>query len=97
MRELTLPETGYFAGLLLLSLVLPILMSLRGPRNLPSSRESYRACLKTIWIGQTLLAFAGLGVLISAPAAPCAALLGVMNCLGFSRMLLRQCRAARSA
>jgi len=39
MRELTLLETGYLAGLLLLSLALPMLMSIRSPLD-PATKKS---------------------------------------------------------
>jgi len=39
MRELTLLETGYLAGLLLLSLVLPLLMSFCGPQDSAASKS----------------------------------------------------------
>lgn len=61
MRELTLLETGYLAGMLLLSLVLPLLMSICAPRDAATKKS----CMKTVWIGQALLAVAGLGVLAS--------------------------------
>jgi hypothetical protein len=92
MRELTLLETGYLAGLLLLSSVLPLLLSFYGPRD-AATRKS---CLKTVWIGQGFGAFAGLTVLASAPAAPYAAALGVISCAGCALVLLRQVRAARA-
>jgi hypothetical protein len=50
MRELTLLETGYLVGLGLLSLVLPLLMSFRGPLD-TTTRKS---CMKTVWTGLTL-------------------------------------------
>jgi hypothetical protein len=92
MRELTLLETGYLAGLLLLSLVLPLLLSFYGPRD-AATRKS---CLKTVWIGQGFGAFAGLTVLASAPAAPFASLLGVVSCAGCALVLRRQFRVARA-
>lgn len=77
MRELTLLETGYLAGLLLLSLVLPLLMSLRGQRK----GAIRRADLKTVLCGQLLGAVAGLGVLGSASLAPYAVGLALVSCL----------------
>ena len=71
MRELTLLETGYFAGLLLLSLVLPLLMSFCAPHHAAIKKS----CMKTVWTGQVLGAFAAV-VLASAPFAPCAAAFG---------------------
>jgi hypothetical protein len=93
MRELTLLETGYLAGMLLLSLVLPLLMSICGPRD----AATRRACMKTVWIGQTLLGVAGPGVLASAPAAPYATAFGTMSCIYCAWLLVRQFRAARPA
>lgn len=93
MRELTLLETGYLAGLLLLSLVLPLLMSICGPRD-AAARKS---CMKTVWVGQTLGALAGLAVLGAASVAPYAAVFGAASCFWCMRVLLRQFRAARPA
>ncbi len=93
MRELTLLETGYLSGLLLLSLLLPLLMSFRDPRD----RVTRISCLKTVWMGQTLGAFTGLAVLASAPVAPYAAAFGLLSCIGCALVLLRQIRAARPA
>jgi hypothetical protein len=42
MGELTLLETGYLAALLLLSLVLPLLMSFCGPR----AAAARKSCMK---------------------------------------------------
>lgn len=93
MRELTLRETGYLAGLLLLSLVLPLLMSFRGPQDVAAKRSG----TKTVWLGQTLGALAAVGVLASATYAPYAAALGLLSCAGCALRLLRQFRAARPA
>lgn len=91
MRELTLLETGYLAGLLLLSLVLPVLMSFGGPKHAATTRP----CMKTLWIGQGAVGLAGVVVLASALFAPYAAALGSMSCIGCSLLLLRRFRAAR--
>ena len=93
MRELTLLETGYLAGMLLLSLVLPLLMSIYGPRDAAAKRS----CMKTEWIGQTLGAVAGLAVLASASVAPYAAASAVMSYISCTWLLLREFRAARLA
>lgn len=77
MRELTLLETGYFAGILLLSLVLPLLMSARSYRD----AAARKACLKTVWIGQAQGAIAGVVVLASAWAAPYAFAFAVISCI----------------
>ena len=93
MRELTLLETAYLSGLLLLSVVLPLLMSICGPPD-PAARKS---CTRTVWIGQALGAVAGLGMLVSASVAPYAAALGLMSCIGCSVVLLSHFRAASPA
>lgn len=93
MRELTLLETGYLAGMLLLSLVLPLLMSICGPRD----EATKRSCMRPVWIGQALLAVAGLAVLASATIAPYAVLLGVTSWICCTLVLLRQFRAISPA
>jgi hypothetical protein len=90
MSELTLIETGYLAGGLLLCLVLPLLMSFRAPQDAAAMRD----CMKTVWLGQALLTFAGLAVLASAPLAPYAAAFGLVSCMACALLLLRQCRVA---
>jgi len=90
MRELTTLETGYLAGLLLLSVVLPMLLSVRDPRN----AAIRRACLRTVWLGQLFGAIAGLIVLASATVAPYAAAFGLFSCLGCAFVLTRQFRVA---
>jgi hypothetical protein len=91
MRELSLIETGYLVGVLLLSLVLPLLMSFRGPRDATSRKRPMR----TVWLGQGLGATAALGVLVSATAAPYAAAFGLLSCLGCAIVLVRQTREVR--
>ncbi|HEU5123188.1 MAG TPA: hypothetical protein VFW05_03890 [Verrucomicrobiae bacterium] len=86
MRELTLLETGYLCGGLVLSLVLPLMMSFHGSQKMATKR-SY---MKTIWTGQALLAFAGLAVLASAPFAPYAAAFGLLSWSGCALLLFRQ-------
>ena len=93
MRDLALLETVYLAGLLLLSLVLPLMMNLRGP-PIETARKS---CLKTVWVGQLLCAFAGVVVLSSAAFAPYAATFGLVGCVSCTLRLLRQCRTTRTA
>lgn len=93
MRELTLLESGYLAGLLLLSLVLPLLLSFRGPQDAGTRRFS----LKVVWLAQMLGALAAVGVLASANVAPFAAAFGLLSCAGCALRLLRQFRAARPA
>ena len=93
MRELTLLESGYLVGGLILCLVLPLLMSFRAPQN----GATRRSCLQIVWSGQTLLALSGLFVLASAPLAPYAAAFGLMSCIVCAFLLLRQCQTARAA
>ena len=93
MRELTLLETGYLAGLLLLSLVLPLLMSICGPRDAAARKP----CMKTVWTGQAVGAVAGLAVLASGLVAPYATVFGVASCFACMVLLRRQFRATRPA
>ncbi len=93
MRELTLLETGYLAGLLILSLMLPLLMSFRSPSN-PAIR---RSCLKTVWMGQASGAFCAAALLMSAVAAPYAAALGLVAYAACALVLHRQLQPARNA
>lgn len=93
MRELTLLDTGYLAGVSLLCLVLPLMMSFRGPRD-AATRKS---CMKTVWTGQTLLTIAVLTVRASSPLAPYAAGFGLMSCMACAFVLLRQFQGVRPA
>jgi hypothetical protein len=93
MRELTLVETSYLAGGLLLSLVLPLMMSFRPPRDAVAKRS----CLKKVWLGQLVLALAGLAVVASGLLAPYAAVFGEASCVFCALMLLREFRVARPA
>jgi hypothetical protein len=93
MREITLLETGCLAGGLLLYLVLPLLMSFRGPPD----TTARRSCLKTVWAGQLLLALAGLTVLVSPLLASYAAAFGLAGWLACAFRLLRQFRVARTS
>jgi hypothetical protein len=93
MRELTLLETGSLAGMVLLSLVLPLLMSVGGAQ----AAAARKPCSRTVWMGQTLGAIAGLAVLASASIAPFATAFGVMSCIGCALVPLRQFRAASPA
>lgn len=91
MRELTLLETGYLGGLLLLSLVLPLWLSVHGSRDVANRK----LCLRTVWAGQALLTLAGLAVLVSVTLAPYAVVFGVMGCGGGGLLRRRQLRVAR--
>jgi len=93
MRELTLLETGYLAGLAFLSLVLPLMMSFRGPVDAPARK----CCMKTVWTGLILLVIALLTVRASAPLAPYAAAFGLVSCTACAFVLHRQFRATRPA
>ena len=93
MRELTLLETGYLAGGVLLCLVLPLMMSFRGPLDAATKKS----CMKTVWAGQTLLTIAVVLVRLSAPFAPYAAAFGLASCIVCAFLLLRQFRAVRTA
>jgi hypothetical protein len=93
MRELTILETVFLATLLLFSLVLPLLMSFRGPQD-PVRRSS---CMKTVWTGQALGALSAITVLALARLAPFATVFGLMSCAGCAFVLLRQFRAAAIA
>ncbi len=90
MRELTLIETSYLCGGLLLCLVLPLMMSFRGSLDAPTKRS----CMETVWTGQALLSFVGLTILASAQFAPYAAVLGLVSCMGCALVLQRQFRVA---
>jgi len=88
MRELTLLDTSYLAGGLLLCLVLPFVMSFRGPRT----AAARRACLRAVWTGQALLVVSGLMILLSGRLAPHAAVAGLVGYLGCATVLIRQLR-----
>jgi O-antigen/teichoic acid export membrane protein len=89
MHDLAFLDTGYLAILLLLSLVLPLLMSWQGPRAV--SRRNLG--MKTVWTGQMLTAMAAAVVLSSALAAPYAVAFGVVSCACCNLVLLRQLRS----
>jgi heme A synthase len=91
MRDLNLLETGCLAGLLLLSLLLPILLARRIPQH-PAIR---RDCLRTVWLGQGVLMMAGMAVVFipSPAAAALAAAFGTASCVLCAVVLHRQLRA----
>ncbi len=93
MRELTLLDTGYLAGGLLLCLVLPMVMSFRGPMD----EATKRSCMKIVWPGQMLLAIAGLTLLTSSILAPYAAGFGAVSCITCASLLLGCLRTVRTA
>ena len=88
MRGITLLETGFLAGLLVLSLVLPLRMSFRSPQD-AAIRKS---CLKIIWAAQAFLALAAMVVLASSPFAPYATAFGLVGFLWCALALHRQFR-----
>ena len=75
MRELTLIETGYFAGLLVLSLVMPLMVSSRGVRSVAAKRN----CVGLVWIAQVILALGAIGVLASTTVALYALVLALVG------------------
>ena len=89
MSGLNLLETGCLASLLLLSLVLPLMMS----ASASAGRDQRKLGLRTVWTGQTLIALAALVVLLSPAAALYATVFGALSCLGCAVMLRRQVRA----
>jgi len=93
MRELTLLETGCLAGLLLLSLVLPLLMSFRGRRE----GAIRRADIRTVLTGQLLGAGAGVAILFSGKIAPYPVGFAMMSCLVCARILVRRSRSETPA
>jgi hypothetical protein len=89
MRVMTLLDTGCLASLLLFALVLPLMLSVSGSKQLALPRSAKR----TVWLGQALLGIAGVVVLASGLAAPVAALFGALSCGACAVMLHRQFRA----
>lgn len=89
MRELTLLEIGYLAGLLLLSLVLPLWIRFRSRRE----GTIRRADLKTVLIGQLLGAGAGVVILVSAALAPYAVGFALVSCMVCAWILFRRGRS----
>lgn len=89
MRDMTLLDTGCLVGLLLFSLVLPLMLSWRIPRQFPSRRSF----LWTVWLGQALLCLAGVAVLTSPVAAPFAVAFGAWSCAVCAAVLHRQLRS----
>jgi hypothetical protein len=88
MRDMTLLDTGRLAGLLLLSLVLPLMLSLRRLREIALQRS----CPRTVWLGQVVLGIAGVVVLASSAAASFAVLFAALSCGGCAVVLHRQLR-----
>lgn len=91
MRELTLFETACLCAGLLLSLVLPLMLSARPPVD-PAHRF---VCLKLVWLGQGALASAGLVLLFVEGSGLYATLAGAAACLGCAILLHRHLRLGR--
>ncbi len=90
MRELNLLDTGCMASLLLLSLVLPLMLSLTRSKDAVDRKNG----LRTVWAGQVLGALCGLVILLSGPAAPYAFAAGVAGCFACVFILRLQLRTA---
>jgi hypothetical protein len=88
MRELSLFDTLGICLLLLLSLVLPLMLSFRPPVNALLKK----ACLKVVWMGQLWGALAGIAIYASATATPYAMVLGTLGCFICARMLSQKLR-----
>ena len=88
MREMTLIDTGYLCVLVALSLVLPLMVSLRSGRDAALKRGSNTI----VWVGQGVGVLCGLAVLASSIAAPYATGLGLMSCVWGALVLHRQHR-----
>ena len=93
MRDLTLLESGLLAGGLVLCLLLPLLISLRGPMD-GATRKS---CMRIVWTGQAILTGAGIAVLASSSLAPFAAALGLFSYLACALVLLRRFQGGHTA
>lgn len=91
MRELALADTGCLAGMVLLSLLLPLQLAFQN-RQGPVNNKS---CLKTVWLGQGLVVCAAFGALTSATLAHFAAALGLLGNLAATARLFKQCQAVR--
>lgn len=89
MRDMNLIDTCCLGGLLLFSLVLPLMLSWRIPRE----SVSRGSCMQTVWLGQAMLGIAGLAVLFSAVVAPLAVVVGAWSCGVCAAVLHRQLRS----
>jgi len=89
MRELALLDTLGICLLLLLSLVLPLMLSFRPPQD----AQHKKACLKVVWMGQIWGALAGISIYASATVTPYAMVLGTLGCLICARMLSKKLRS----
>lgn len=83
MRELSLPDTLGICLLLLLSFVLPLMLSFRSPLD----AQHKIVCLKLVWAGQIWIALSGIAIYTSAIATPYAMILGTLGCFVFAWML----------
>lgn len=76
MRDLTFLDTCYLGALLVCSLILPVMLSVRLLRN-PALR---RPGAGMVWLSQAWLGLAGVVVLASGEAAPWAVVFGAAGC-----------------
>jgi hypothetical protein len=88
-RDLGLLDAGCISGLLVFSLVLPLMLSWRVPQQSPSRRS----CLWTVWLGQALLCIGGVAVLASPVAAPFSVAFGAWSCAVCAAVLHWQLRS----
>jgi hypothetical protein len=84
-------DTGCLAVLLLFSLVLPLMLSFRMPRDVASRQR----CTRTVWLGQGLGAVAGLAVVAFSAVGPVATLFGILSCFCCALVLHRQLCVSR--
>lgn len=88
MRELSLPDTLGICLLLLLSFVLPLILSFRPPLD----AQHKKACLKVVWMGQLWISLSGIAIYTSAIATPYSMILGTLGCFVCARMLSQKLR-----
>jgi len=93
MRELSLPDTLGICLLLLLSFVLPLMLSFRSPLD----AQHKIACLKLVWTGQLWVSLSGIAIYTSAIATPYAIILGTLGCFVCARMLSQKLRITETS
>jgi hypothetical protein len=86
VRKLALLDTLGICLLLVLSLVLPLMLSFRPPQDALHKK----ACLKAVWMGQIWGALAGMGIHASTAVTPYAMVLGTVGCFICARILSRK-------
>lgn len=89
MRELSLLDTLGICLLLLLSLVLPLMLSFRPHVN----AQHKKACLKVVWMGQIWSALAGIGIYAATAVTPYAMVLGTLGCFICAMILSKKLRS----